>query len=88
MLLTNLIPNIPPTSLHIIPSLIPEAVLGTKEPSERARSAAFEFIVCMGHKMSEGGLVQRQMVDGMDEDVAPEGLCFHVEGAMVFTFSI
>lgn len=75
-LLANLIPNIPPTSLHIVPSLIPEAVLGTKEPSEKARSAAFELIVCMGQKMSQGGLVMRQMVDGMDEDVAPEGLCF------------
>ncbi|KAF8554190.1 NUC173-domain-containing protein [Imleria badia] len=72
VLLANLIPNIPPTSLHIIPSLIPEAVLGTKEPSEKARSAAFELIVCMGQKMSQGGLVMRQMVDGMDEDVAPE----------------
>lgn len=78
VLLVNLIPNIPPTSLHIIPSLIPEAVLGTKEPSEKARSVAFELIVCMGQKMSEGGLVQRQMVDGMDEDVASEGLCFQI----------
>lgn len=78
VLLANLIPNIPPTSLHIIPSIIPEAVLGTKEPSEKARSAAFELIVCMGQKMSRGGLVQRQMVDGMDEDVAPEGLCFQI----------
>ncbi|KAG9316604.1 armadillo-type protein [Chiua virens] len=72
VLLTNLVPNIPPAMLHIIPSLIPEAVLGTKEPSEKARSAAFELIVCMGQKMSEGGTVSRQMVDGMDEDVAPE----------------
>lgn len=91
VLLTNLIPNIPPTSLHIIPSLIPEAVLGTKEPSERARSAAFELIVCMGQKMSNGGLVQRQMVDGMDEDVAPEGLCFHichsVKNFTIFTYT-
>lgn len=82
MLLANLVPNIPPTSLHIIPSLIPEAVLGTKEPSEKTRSAAFELIVCMGHKMSKGGLVSRQMVDGMDEDVAPEGLCFHIINSM------
>ncbi|KAI9569645.1 armadillo-type protein [Boletus coccyginus] len=72
VLLASLIPNIPPTSLYVIPSLIPEAVLGTKEPSEKARSAAFELIVRMGQKMSEGGLVMRQMVDGMDEDVAPE----------------
>lgn len=84
-LLASLIPNIPPASLHVIPSLIPEAVLGTKEPSEKARSAAFELIVCMGQKMSEGGLVMRQMVDGMDEDVAPEGLCFHTSNCRGFT---
>ncbi|KAF9227367.1 NUC173-domain-containing protein [Gyrodon lividus] len=68
VLLAHLIPGIPSTSLHVIPSLIPEAVLGTKEPSEKARSAAFELIVVMGRKMSEGGVVKRQMVEGMDED--------------------
>jgi ribosomal RNA-processing protein 12 len=59
--------------LHIIPSLIPEAVLGTKEPSEKARSAAFELIVAMGKKMAEGGVVKRDLVDGMDDDGAGEG---------------
>lgn len=92
VLLANLVPNIPSASLHIIPSLIPEAVLGTKEPSEKTRSAAFELIVCMGRKMSKGGLVSRQMVDGMDEDVAPEGLCFHninsVKGFTTFMSAI
>ena len=88
VLLANLIPNIPSSSLHIIPSLIPEAVLGTKEPSEKARSAAFELVVCMGQKMSQGGLVMRQMVDGMDEDVAPEGLYFLLlSGFVVFMFT-
>ena len=82
VLLANLIPNIPPNSLHIIPSLIPEVVLGTKEPSEKARSAAFELIVRMGQKMSQGGLVMRQMVDGMDEDVPPEGSCFHLSSCV------
>ena len=69
--MTVLIPSIPSNSLHIIPSLIPEAVLGTKEPSEKARMAAFDLIVAMGKKMSEGGIVKRSLVDGMDED-APE----------------
>lgn len=54
--------------MHVIPSLIPEAVLGTKEPSEKGRLAAFEFIVQMGNKMGEGGVVKRSMIDGMDED--------------------
>jgi ribosomal RNA-processing protein 12 len=54
--------------MHIIPSLIPEAVLGTKEPSEKARNSAFELIVSMGRKMNEGGVVKRSLIDGMDED--------------------
>jgi ribosomal RNA-processing protein 12 len=70
MLLSQLIPRVASESLHIIPSLIPEAVLGTKEPSEKARLAAFELIVAMGQKMSQGGVVKRSMVDGMDEDGA------------------
>lgn len=69
-LLASLIPLISPLSLHIIPSLIPEAVLGTKEPSEKARSSAFELIIAMGRKMNEGGLVKRNLIDGMDEDGA------------------
>ena len=69
--MTVLVPSIPSDSLHIIPSLIPEIVLGTKEPSEKARSAAFNLVVAMGKKMSQGGVVKRSMVDGMDED-APE----------------
>lgn len=67
-LYANLLPSIPPSALHIIPLLIPEAVLGTKEPSEKARGAAFELIIAMGRKMAEGGVVKRSLVDGMDED--------------------
>jgi ribosomal RNA-processing protein 12 len=62
------LPSIPPSALHIIPLLIPEAVLGTKEPSEKARGAAFELIIAMGKKMAGGGVVKRNLVDGMDED--------------------
>ncbi|KAI0029666.1 NUC173-domain-containing protein [Vararia minispora EC-137] len=65
---TALLPHIPPTALHIIPSLIPEAILGTKEPSEKARTAAFDLIVAMGRKMEGGGVVKRDLVEGMDED--------------------
>jgi ribosomal RNA-processing protein 12 len=67
-LYANLLPSIPPSTLHVIPLLIPEAVLGTKEPSEKARGAAFELIIAMGRKMAEGGVVKRNLVDGMDED--------------------
>lgn len=72
-LLSLLVDLIPSSSLHIIPMLIPEAVLGTKEPSEKARGAAFDLILAMGRKMSGGGVVKRNLVDGMDEDVATDG---------------
>jgi ribosomal RNA-processing protein 12 len=71
-LLLLLIPHIPSGAMHIIPRLIPEAVLGTKEPSEKARTAAFELIVAMGRKMSEGGIVKKTLVGDMDEDGAGE----------------
>lgn len=58
----------PASELYIIPSLIPEAVLGTKEPSEKARMAAFDLVLAMGRKMNEGGVVKRAMVDGMEDD--------------------
>ncbi len=60
--------------MHLIPSLIPEAVLGTKEPSDKARNAAFDLIIAMGRKMSEGGVVKRNMIDGMDEDSQEDGM--------------
>ncbi|KAF9501928.1 ribosomal RNA-processing protein 12 [Pleurotus eryngii] len=72
MLLIALVQVIRPESLHLIPSFIPEAVLGTKEPSEKAREAAFDLIVKMGNKMNSGGLVKRGMMEGMDEDTATE----------------
>ncbi|KAF7315455.1 rRNA processing protein [Mycena indigotica] len=69
-LLALLVAQLPSSALHVIPSLIPEAVLGTKEPSEKARDAAFELIVDMGKKMAQGGVVKRSLVDGMEEDGA------------------
>ena len=73
-MLAALIDILPSTSLHLVPTLLPEAVLGTKEPSEKARTAAFEVILALGRKMSSGGVVKRSMVDGMDEDIAQDGM--------------
>ncbi|TFK68676.1 NUC173-domain-containing protein [Pluteus cervinus] len=81
-LLSSLVPLTPASSLHIIPSLIPEGVLGTKEPSEKARHAAFDLILTMGHKMNEGGVVKRKMVDGMDEDGAQDDAVASIEEYM------
>lgn len=71
--LKAILSHIPSSSLHVIPALIPEAVLCTKEPSEKARMAAFDLIVAMGYKMKEGGVVKRSKLAGMDEDNIAEG---------------
>ena len=78
LLLAALVSSIPPESLYLIPSIITEAVLGTKEPSEKARNAAFDLVVAMGKKMAAGGVVKREMVEGMDEDGAEEGKCISI----------
>jgi ribosomal RNA-processing protein 12 len=44
-----------------------------KEPSEKARTAAFEVIVSMGKKMNLGGVVKMNLVEGM-EDEAKDGI--------------
>ncbi|KAH9931181.1 ribosomal RNA-processing protein 12 [Epithele typhae] len=72
LLFTALVRVIPTESLHLIPTVIPEAVLGTKEPSEKARNAAFDLVVAMGKKMQAGGTVKRQMLEDMDEDGADD----------------
>ncbi|KAJ4483189.1 armadillo-type protein [Lentinula aciculospora] len=71
-LFAALIPLIPSSAMHLIPPVIPEAVLGTKETSDKARNAAFELIIAMGQKMSQGGVVKRNMLEEMDEESAVE----------------
>lgn len=73
VLLSQLVTQIPSTSLHLIPSIIPEAILGTKEPSEKARAAAFDLVVAMGRKMAQGGVVKRNQMDDMEVETAEEG---------------
>ena len=41
-----------------------EAILSAKEPSEKARNAAFALLVTMGRKMKEGGVVDMSLIDG------------------------
>ncbi|CAE6394994.1 unnamed protein product [Rhizoctonia solani] len=69
-LLSALVPLIPNGSLHIIPSLLPEAVLSTKEVSEKTRNGAFDLVVAMGKRMERGGTVDRTKVDGMEVEQA------------------
>ena len=73
-MLTVLVPNLPSDQLHFIPSLLPEAVLATKEVNEKARNTAFDLLVNIGKKMEEGGVIKRSLIEGMDdEDAAMDG---------------
>ncbi|WVQ84214.1 hypothetical protein IAT38_006365 [Cryptococcus sp. DSM 104549] len=69
-LLSALVEALPSDSLHIIPEILTEAVLGTKEVNEKARDAGFDLLVVMGRKMAKGGRVEQaaQVEDG-DEDM-------------------
>ncbi|KAH9827637.1 ribosomal RNA-processing protein 12-like [Teratosphaeria destructans] len=66
--ITQIIPFLPQSDLHFIPSVLSEVVIGVKEVNEKARNAAFDLLVLMGAKMSEGGKVINAKVPGMSAD--------------------
>lgn len=71
VLLATIIPILPDDKLHVIPSIIPEAVLSTKEANEATRAAAYELLVGMAEKMAKGGVIKRSLIKGaqdMEED--------------------
>jgi ribosomal RNA-processing protein 12 len=47
--------SLPDDRLGVIPELISEAVLGTKETNEKARGAGFELLIVMAQRMAKGG---------------------------------
>lgn len=75
-----MVESLPADYLALIPEILSEAVLGTKEVNEKARDAGFDLLVAMGHKMAKGGTVTRMTAgpgDGEDEDedaVGQEGM--------------
>lgn len=69
-LLGSLVPLIPQSELHFLPSIIPEAVLATKEVNQGARELAYNLLVEMGRKMESGGSIKRHLVEGASD---PEG---------------
>ncbi|KAI4125060.1 MAG: hypothetical protein LQ338_004482 [Usnochroma carphineum] len=64
--LTATIAHLPATDLHFIPSVLSEVVIAAKEVNEKARSAAFDLLVLMGRKMSEGGTIEQGKIPHMD----------------------
>ncbi|KAI0596031.1 NUC173 domain-containing protein [Biscogniauxia sp. FL1348] len=68
--LAALLPFIPDTSLHFIPSVLSEVVIYCKENNEKARTLAYDLLVMMGHKLADakGKLVDNSKVPHMPND--------------------
>jgi len=64
---------LPKDQLHLIPEVLSEAVLGTKEVNEKARDAGFDLLVKMARKMAQGGSVKQPAGGADDEDMEEEG---------------
>ncbi|GAB7350223.1 hypothetical protein MBLNU459_g0876t4 [Dothideomycetes sp. NU459] len=69
--ISQIIPFLPTEDLHFIPSILSEVVIGAKEVNEKARTAAFDLLVQMADKMSEGGTVINANVPHMADDAPP-----------------
>lgn len=63
--IARLVPFLPQADLHFIPAILSEVVISAKEVNEKARQAAFDLLVLMGDKMSEGGTVVNSKVAHM-----------------------
>lgn len=73
-LLSAVVEMIPSERLHLIPQLLTEAVLGTKEVNEKARDAGFDLLVVMGHKMAKGGEVKQSIQISEDSEEMAENI--------------
>lgn len=71
--MSALLPYVPDTSLHFIPSVLSEVVICCKENNERARETAYELLVQMGQRMvdADGAAVDNSQVPHMPDDAAP-----------------
>lgn len=69
--ISQLVEYLPSTDLHFIPSVLPEVVLCTRETNEKTRKAAFDLLVSMGEKMSQGGIIINAKIPHMGPDAAP-----------------
>ncbi|CAG8606187.1 16238_t:CDS:1 [Acaulospora morrowiae] len=67
LVLTNTIKLLPSSDLHMIPDVLSEAILCTKEVNEKARTTAYELLVVMCNKMKEGGIIIMSKVTGADQ---------------------
>ncbi|GBC02412.1 hypothetical protein RclHR1_04600012 [Rhizophagus clarus] len=55
--LSNIIKLLPESDLHMIPDILSEVILSTKEVNEKSRLAAYDLLIVMGNKMKQGGII-------------------------------
>ncbi|KAI9322902.1 NUC173 domain-containing protein [Dichotomocladium elegans] len=82
--LRGVVKLLPPTDLHFIPAILSEAVISSKDASEKTRENAFALLVEMGEKMKEGGIVRNSKVQGFEAD-APDAAATIGEYFMMVT---
>ena len=66
--ISHVLTFLPSSDLHFIPSILSEVVISCKEVNEKARTSAYDLLVQMGNKMSEGGLIRHSLVPHMDSN--------------------
>lgn len=62
--------HLPTSCLHFIPSILSEVVISTKEVNEKARAAAFDVLIIMARKMSQGGIVSQSKIQHMSANAS------------------
>lgn len=65
MIVLNLLPK---THLYFIPAILQEAIMSTKDVNEKTRELSYQILIQLGHKMSEGGIVENGKVPGFDPE--------------------
>lgn len=60
--------HLPQSTLHFIPAILSEVVISAKEVNEKARTAAFDLLVLMARKMSQGGQIDQSQIPHMAAD--------------------
>jgi ribosomal RNA-processing protein 12 len=66
--IAKLIEYLTEADLHFIPTVIPEVTLCTRDHNEKARTAAYELMVTMGHRMAKGGAIVNAKIPHMPAD--------------------
>ncbi|KAJ1679252.1 pre-rRNA processing protein, partial [Spiromyces aspiralis] len=79
--------SLPASELHVIPTLLSEAIISTKEVNEKARTAAFDMLLALGHKMCKGGIVDTSKMTDAGADAEGEAKSASLEEYFKMVFA-